>query len=178
MTRDLAVRLGLGCVIDPEPGDENKVGWVSVPYTTPNGVNEIKYRCAAGHDCKAVKCQRWLGTSGAGTYLYGVMDLHLDTTVVCIAEGETDKWALNADGLAAVGVPGGSKWMPHWRYVFEGFERVVVFQDPDEQGKKFVAKVTNALQGAEVVELGADPSDYLSQHGLGSLRKRVLGNDR
>lgn len=172
---DIADQWMLGVVLDPLPGHEEYKGRLSIPYLTPTGAVDMKFRCIADHSCKDTGCVKYLGESGQQTRLFGVKSLRVESPFICVCEGELDTLCASAAGLPAVGISGANKWRSHWQYVFEGYSEVVVLADGDEAGKRMAENVVSHLYNARVVLLptGEDVNSFLHKHGARSLRERA-----
>lgn len=130
-----AARFRLGLVTSPLAGDEQYRGRLVIPYLTPSGVVNIRFRCAEAHDC--VGHPKYLSREGSGTNLFNVLDLKRDSPFICVAEGEIDAMSLSLAGLPAVGVPGVETWQKHFSRCLEDFDTIFAFGDGDKAGSKF-----------------------------------------
>lgn len=181
----------LGYVFEPLPGHERFQGYLSIPYATKAGTIELKFRCIQDHDCKEHESEvrertgnkyyshpKYDSAAGAGTYLFGAHNFWVDSSIICVTEGELDTIACSMAGLPAVGVSGATKWQGHWSYCFEGYEDVIVLADGDDPGKRLASNVSNACQNARVIQFppGSDVNAYLIEHGPEALRAKVLGH--
>lgn len=174
-TAEVVQQWQLGYVLDPLPGHERFKGRLAIPYLTPAGPVKLKFRCLQNHDCKDEGHPKYDQESSSGTYLYGANDFALDSSFICITEGELDKLSLSVAGVPSVGIDGANKWLPHWAYCFEGYEEVIVLEDGDEAGAKFVRNVTHHLYNTRVITFpeGEDVNSYLVEHGPEALRRKV-----
>jgi hypothetical protein len=162
----------LGYVSEPTPGlgDDQYVGKLAIPYLTPSGVVDIRFRNLSGSGPK------YLSRPGGKSRLFGVNALFTSTSYVGICEGELDGVvATHVASVPSVSVPGASNWAKHYPLLFEGFQRVFVFADGDQAGKDFAAKVASTIEQAVVVTMpdGQDVSDVVVSEGPGALRKRA-----
>jgi DNA primase len=130
-----AARFRLGLVTSPLAGDEQYRGRLAIPYLTPAGPVNIRFRCAQQHECDGHP--KYLSREGAGTNLFNVLDLKKDSPFICVAEGEIDAMSLSLAGLPAVGVPGVDTWQKHFSRCLEDFEVIYAFGDGDKAGSKF-----------------------------------------
>jgi DNA primase len=155
----------LGVVDDPMSGHEQYQGMISIPFCTPSGVVQIKFRQLGDAQPK------YLGDGESR--LYNVGALHKSTDVIAICEGELDTIILDGVvGVPAVGVPGVSHWKKHYPRCLEGFERVLVFADNDSHkgdgsnpGFELAKRIMRDLPQARLVALpkGQDVTDaYLA----------------
>lgn len=160
---------GLGLVENPGAQHESFVGRLSIPYWVPQGGPvAMKFRCMKGHDCKAAECAKYLGHPGAGTHLYGVSNLATDTGIVAITEGELDAIVCtDVLRIPAVGAPGATTWRPHWGYLFEGYDKVIVLGDGDDAGRTFAQTVAAQVPNGEARALppGLDVTSFVQQQG-------------
>lgn len=168
----VAATCRLGYVAEPTPGlgDDQYVGRLAIPYITPSGVVDIRFRSLQSSGPK------YLSRPGTQTRLYGVTSLFAPTQHVGLCEGELDAVvATHVAGIPSVGVPGASNWAKHYPMLFEGFTKVFVFADGDEAGKDFAAKVCASMEQAVVVTMpdGMDVSDVVAAEGPQALRQRA-----
>lgn len=170
----------LGYVGDPDEQHSAYRGRLSIPYITPTGVVQIRFRCLEEHDCgdkESGGCgAKYLG-GAEETRLYNVLALHQADTYVGIAEGELDALVSTAVGVQAVGLPGSHHWKPHWSRLFQDFERVLLLGDGDKAGREFVNRVLGILPNAEACTLpaGHDVSSFVLDHGDHAYIDHCLG---
>ncbi len=176
--------LGFGYAGDCLPGHEFFQGRVTVPYLTPTGTVQIKFRCIDRHDCKLAKCPKYLGISGAGLWMYNTKAFLVDSPIIAITEGELDAGATHLlTGIPTVGFPGTQSatngedtdedkparttGYQHWFRAFVGYQRVLVIGDGDKQGRAAANAVAKQLTQADVVHLPAkeDANSLLIQPG-------------
>ena len=162
----------LGFVAEPTPGygDEDYVGRLTIPYITPAGVVDIRFRSLAGDGPK------YLSRVGAKARMFNTTALQKVSRNILICEGEID--TVVADGVVgvpAVGVPGASNWHKHYPLLFEGYQRVFVMSDGDNAGRDFGKKVVGSLDNAVSVTMpdGMDVNDVLLKEGPSGIRRRV-----
>ena len=160
----------LGYVSSPTPGlgDDEYVGRLAIPYVTPSGVVDVRYRVVQGNGPK------YLSRPGTPARMYGVSNLFTAGRYVGVCEGELDTVvATHIAGIPSVGVPGATNWAKHYPLLFEGFERVYVLADGDQAGREFAKKVAATIEQAVIVQMpdGKDVSDVVSEQGPGSLRR-------
>lgn len=169
----------LGYVFDPLPGHERFKGYLSIPYLTPAGVIDMKFRCLQQHDCGPIEGHAKYGAEvgGGKNRLFGVRNLQNDERVLYLCEGEMDTIAASQAGLPAVGVSGATKWAHHWGYIFEAYEEVVVLADNDDkgQGRQMAEAICKRLYNGRACLLpeGHDVNSFLVAHGAPALRERV-----
>lgn len=164
----------LGVVVSRIAGLEGYSGRLAIPYLTPAGPVNIRFRCLKAHDCKAEGCPKYLSIEGAETNLYNVLDLKKPGDAICIAEGEIDALTLSMAGLPAVGVPGVENWRKHWAKCLEDFSAVWVFADGDKAGRKFASFLTKEARARPVsMPAGHDVNSLYMERGADGLRDLV-----
>ena len=167
----------LGQVSDPEPGHEAFAGRLAIPYLDRNGqALTLRFRCLKGHDHKApeVRCPKYMSISGDTPRLYNVRAVHQATDEIHIAEGELDAIVLEQLGLHAVALPGADAWKSHYRRIFDGFNQVLVWADPDEAGGKLRQTILNSVYQARPVNLTVgDVGETLLQLGAEALERAL-----
>lgn len=140
----------LGVVTDPEPGHEHLEGWISIPYLGPNDeVLKIRFRRPPGSDSRA----KYKDLPHAQPRMYNARTVLTAGDFICLTEGEADAMVLEQIGLPAVALPGGTTWLPHYSKILAGFDKVWLFGDPDDTGRKMNAEVASHLRQAEAVKL-------------------------
>lgn len=163
------------------PGHEQFQGRLCIPYLTPSGVVNLKFRCIADHDCKSLDGhKKYLEESGAQARLFGVWNLRSDSPVICLCEGELDTIACTSlAGLPAVGISGVEKWKPHWRHVFEGYDEVLILADGDEAGRRMGESVVSRLYNSRIVTMpvGHDVNSLIVEQGVDALIERLGFDD-
>ena len=171
-----ASRYRLGYVQEPAAGHEAMKGRLSIPYITPAGVVDLKFRCIGPHDCKAERCPKYLGTEGGGGWLYNARAVLAADDRVVITEGEFDAMAVSfTTGIPAVGYPGASTWAKarHWPRVFAGLD-VVVVADGDKPGIEAAKVVARTIPDARIAVMpdGEDANSFL-RFGPDAFRDKV-----
>ena len=176
---EVARAWGLGVV----ESDGYLDGRLSIPYYTPSGVVQIKYRCMdPEHDKvhhKGITCQKYMYEAGSGSHLYNAQALIHTVDTVILTEGEID--ALTAQvymDITSVGYPGTQSWKkhPHYRLCFEGIGRVLVIADGDDDGRKAAQRVANSIGiAAQVVDLpdGQDVNSFIVSHAADAFLERI-----
>jgi DNA primase len=163
-------RLGYVAQATPGAGDDDYVGRMSIPYETPSGTVDIRYRALHSTGPK------YLSRPGSRARLYNVGDLRKVARRICICEGELDTIITSAlCGVPAVGVPGANAWQPHFPYLFEHYERVYVLADGDTAGRDFGKRVASQVERAVVINMpeGMDVNDCFLAEGAEGIRRRV-----
>jgi len=86
----------LGFVANPEAGHEPYLGKLAIPYLTPSGVIDIRFR-SLNNDSGP----KYLSRPGASTHIYNVQALNDDTDFLVICEGELDTIIATQVGFSA-----------------------------------------------------------------------------
>jgi len=149
-------------------------GRLAIPYLTPAGPVDIRFRCIR---C-AGRCEghpKYAGRAGVTPDLFNVAALHRESNVLAICEGEFD--ALTLDRLVpTVGVPGAQLWQPFHARLMEDYDRVLILADPDEAGDKLADRIRGQVEQAEVIRLpdGDDVNSVWVREGLAGLQRLIL----
>jgi hypothetical protein len=170
----------LGEVVDPLPGHETMLGRICIPYIKKCGVVALKFRCAQAHDCKAVKCPKYL--LDGNQWLYNTAAVDVPSTFLGISEGEMDTIILCQSGIPSVGIPGTEAYSAHpwWPEVLKGHGRIYVFADNDTSneknpGWKLASEILRSLPRARKVILpdDMDVTDVYLKFGPEELYRRA-----
>jgi len=156
-------------------------GRLSIPYVTPAGVVDIKYRCAdqAHTTHKGIDCPKYTHEIGAGTHLYNAEVLIATSDTVVLTEGELDAICVQAYlGIPAVAYPGVGTWQSqkHYRLCFEGVSEVIVVADGDTPGRESAAAIAESIgMSARVVMMpdNYDSNQYIHENGAGAFLERL-----
>ena len=178
ITKEAADTFLLGTVHDPAPGHEHAVGCLAIPYRTPTGAVGIKFRRVDGGSPK------YIWPTGQKVGMFNVIDLHTDSQIIAICEGELDTLVMSAlVGVPAIGVAGVSHWKPWFPKVFEGFDRIVIFADNDlkengsNPGMELAKRIKEDLDKAVVISLPENKDvNQMFLEGAGDwLLERAMG---
>ncbi|MGW2169161.1 toprim domain-containing protein [Streptomyces sp. NPDC001705] len=162
----------LGVVRRPLAGHEQYAGRLAIPYLTPAGVVNIRFRCLASHECDGHP--KYLSADGAGNNLFNVLDLKKDSPFICVAEGEIDTMSLSLADLPAVGVPGVDTWQKHFSRCLEDFEVIYAFGDGDKAGSKFSSFLARETRARPIrMPAGRDVNDIYREKGPDGLRQLI-----
>lgn len=145
---------------------------LTIPYFSHGSVVQIRAKFVDG---------KYLTTAGDHVRLHNADALH-GADQVLVTEGELDDFAVRSalmdandrsftEGLAVVGLPGAGSWPEHLVDMLSGASKVFIGLDPDETGRKFSAKLKDAI-GSKAREvrlpgddnLKVDWTDYLKAH--------------
>jgi DNA primase len=127
----------LGAVLDANVSHEQALGMISIPYLTPAGTVQIRFRKAPWE----AKGPKYWQTSGSQIRMFNTNLLLDPDRTVYVCEGEFDAMAATQAGLPAVGIAGVNGWRDHFYLMLAGFDRVIFLADHDsesdsEQGKQ------------------------------------------
>ncbi len=166
----------LGVVRTPAQGHEGHRGRLALPYITPAGVVNFRFRCLKQHSCKEEGCPKYVGLEGFETNLYNVLDLGKPGETICVTEGELDCITLSMCGIPAVAVPGATNWKKHFARCLDDFSRVLVLGDGDDAGKGLNKKLINDARAIPVrLPKGHDVNSLYLDGGPDALRNLIAG---
>lgn len=166
----------LGVVVDPWPEHKHYTGRLSIPYLTPAGVVDIKFRCIRDHECKDIpKHAKYIGTSARGERLYNVQALHDAEDILYVAGGEINAITATIVGYPTVAGGGESKWQDHWLKLFEDFDQVIALVDGDKAGERFADRFLHEVDNGRVIFMpdGEDVNSVVVNFGDSRLREVV-----
>lgn len=170
ITLDVAHIVRLGLVVEPLPGHEQFINRLAIPYLTPTGVVDIRFRSINGEEPK------YMGMPGTETRLYNVAALQQATDYIAVCEGEIDAITLNYKcGIPSVGVPGANSWKRHYTKLLQDFQTIYVFADGDQPGSDFAKKLAREIQGVVVINMpdGHDVNSMYSLYGHDYFKQKV-----
>lgn len=169
------MRFRLGYVADPLVGHEYLKGRLCIPYLTPAGVTELKFRKVDDGE----NGPKYLYASGSkADRIYNAHALFDDRDYVCICEGEIDAITAEQAGLPSVGIPGVDNWKPFFSRVFAGYDRVLILADADDQhgqGENFAHALGDYIPNSRVVLMpeGEDVNSFYQAEGAEALRRKA-----
>lgn len=169
ITEQTAITFRLGFVVEPEVGHEHYVGKLAIPYLTPTGVVDIRFRSLNGDGPK------YLSRPGANTHIYNILALDSDGDTLVVCEGELDTVIATQAGFKAVGLPGANNWKPFYSRVLADWNKVMLFCDGDNAGREMAKNISRELENVFSVFMpeGLDVNDVYLQEGAEGLRKRA-----
>jgi DNA primase len=170
LTLEDAATAHLGVVEEPLPSHEQYRGRLVIPYLTPTGVVDIRFRAMGPEEPK------YMGLPGTHTRLYNVIALQEAGDSIAVCEGEIDALTLHYKcGIPAVGVPGATAWKKHYTRILQDFEKVYVFADGDQPGSDFAKNIAKELQSVITLQMpeGEDVNSQFLQHGYEYFREKV-----
>lgn len=165
-----AARLGVVGASVRTVGSQRYGGRLAIPYLTPAGVVNIKFRAMDNSDPK------YLCLPNSRPLLYGALSFFSRGPIIAITEGELDAAVLTHQvGIPAVGCPGVSTWQEHHPRCFTGYEQVLVYADGDGPGHDLAKRITRDVNQAQAVFMpdGQDVTDVFLAEGAVGLRRRA-----
>jgi DNA primase len=170
ITAQTASMFRLGYVKEPEMGHEPYVGKLAIPYLTPTGVIDIRFR-----SLNADNGPKYMSRPGATTHIYNINALGDDTDVLAICEGELDTVVATQAGFSAVGLPGANNWKSFYNRVLSDWTKVILLCDGDNAGREMAKNLSRELDNVFPVFMpeGQDVNDVYLAEGAEGLRKRA-----
>ena len=174
LTRQLSVEeartFHLGVVVDPLPGHEQFTGRLAIPYITPSGVVDIRFRAMHGEDPK------YMGMAGAETTMFNTTAIFNAHKYICVTEGEFDCIVMSVKTAhPTVGIPGANNWKSHYSRILDDFDMVIVLADGDKAGTEFGKKIVRELPNANVIPMpdNEDVNSVFIRQGKEWLDERI-----
>lgn len=167
---EIAQEIRLGVVADPLPGQEQFYGRLAIPYITPTGVVDIRFRAMGPEEPK------YMGMTGTETRLYNVKALQSAGDYIAVCEGEIDTITLHYGcGIPAIGVPGVNAWKRHYGRLISDFERVFVFADGDQPGSDFAKTLSKEYNTVTIMQMpeGEDVNSIFLTSGANYFKEKV-----
>ena len=159
----------LGAVVSPDVLDEQARGKIAIPYLTRNGPAALRFRRGPGGEGP-----KYWQPAGSNITIFNVNELVKHQRWIAVCEGEIDCITASQAGIPAVGIPGASAWKDHYSTLFEGYERVIILADNDDQGAgmDFAKKVAGEVPDPAIIQLpdGEDVNSFYVKHGAKELR--------
>jgi len=160
----------LGVVDDPLPGHETYVGRLAIPYITPSGVVDIRFRGMYNEDPK------YMGLVGAKTTMFNTQACFVADKYICVTEGEFDCIMMSVKTLhPTIGIPGANNWKPHYAKILDDFDTVIVLADGDAAGLEFGKKISRELGNVNIVSMpeGEDVNSMMIKQGSSWIDERI-----
>ena len=160
----------LGVVDDPLPGHEAYKGRLAIPYITPSGVVDIRFRAIGNADPK------YMGMPGAKTSMFNAQVVLTASDYICVTEGEIDCITMSVKtNHPAIGIPGANNWKPFYSKILDDFDTVIVLADGDSAGMDFGKKVSRELGNVNIVQMpeGHDVNSIVMLEGAEFINERV-----
>lgn len=152
------------------PSQEQFINRLAIPYITPTGVVDIRFRAMGPEEPK------YMGMPGTQTRLYNVRALHEAGNSIAVCEGEIDAITLHYKcGIPAVGVPGANSWKAHYTRLLQDFEVVFVFADGDQPGSDFAKNLSKEMQNVIILQMpeSQDVNSMFLSSGAEYFRSKV-----
>ena len=160
----------LGVVEDPLPGHEAYVGRLAIPYITPSGVVDIRFRGIHNEDPK------YMGLVGAKTTMFNTQACFVADKYICVTEGEFDCIMMTVKTIhPTIGIPGANNWKPHYAKILDDFDTVIVLADGDAAGLEFGKKISRELGNVNIVSMpeGEDVNSVMIKRGSDWIDERI-----
>ena len=170
ITEQTAIMFRLGFVREPEMGHEPYVGKLAIPYLTPTGVIDIRFR-----SLNSDGGPKYMSRPGATTHIFNINALSNDSDVLAICEGELDTVVATQAGFSAVGLPGANNWKSFYNRVLADWSKVILLCDGDNAGREMAKHLSRELDNVFPVFMpeGQDVNDVYLNEGAEGLRKRA-----
>jgi DNA primase len=164
-----AKRHRLGVVNRPVVGHEMFEGRLSIPYLTPSGMVDLRFRAINNEEPK------YLSLPNSSTRLYNVKSFFEAKDWICVCEGEIDTITLSKLGYPAVGIPGVKNIKRHYYRILADFDKIYVFADGDTAGKEFAKDLAKKLAGVVQIQLpdGEDVNSLFTKNGSQWFEERI-----
>ncbi len=160
----------LGVVEDPLPGHEPYKGRLAIPYITPSGVVDIRFRALHNEDPK------YMGLVGAKTTMFNTQACFVAHKYICVTEGEFDCILMSVKTIhPTVGIPGANNWKPHYVKILDDFDIVIVLADGDAAGLEFGKKISRELSNVNIISMpeGEDVNSMITKVGSEWIDERI-----
>ena len=160
----------LGVVEDPLPGHEPYKGRLAIPYITPSGVVDIRFRAMHNEDPK------YMGLVGAKTTMFNTKACFVADKYICVTEGEFDCIMMGVKTQhPTIGIPGANNWKPHYAKILDDFEIVIVLADGDAAGLEFGKKISRELGNVNIISMpeGEDVNSMMVKRGSDWIDERI-----
>ena len=160
----------LGVVEDPVPGHEAYKGRLAIPYITPSGVVDIRFRGMHGEDPK------YLGLVGSKTTMFNTQACFVAEKYICVTEGEFDCIMMSVKTIhPTIGIPGANNWKAHYNKILDDFDVVIVLADGDAAGLEFGKKIARELGNVNIISMpeGEDVNSMMTKAGSEWVDERI-----
>ena len=160
----------LGVVEDPLPGHEAYTGRLAIPYITPSGVVDIRFRGIHNEDPK------YMGLVGAKTTMFNTQACFVADKYICVTEGEFDCIMMSVKTMhPTIGIPGANNWKPHYAKILDDFDTVIVLADGDAAGLEFGKKISRELGNVNIISMpeGEDVNSMMIKKGSDWIDERI-----
>ena len=160
----------LGVVDDPLPGHEAYKGRLAIPYITPSGVIDIRFRAMHNEDPK------YMGLVGAKTSMFNTQACFVADKYICVTEGEFDCIMMSVKTEhPTIGIPGANNWKSHYAKILDDFDIVMVLADGDAAGLEFGKKIARELGNVNIISMpeGEDVNSMMIKKGSDWIDERI-----
>ena len=160
----------LGVVEDPLPGHEAYKGRLAIPYITPSGVVDIRFRAMSNEEPK------YMGLVGAKTTMFNTQACFVADKYICVTEGEFDCIMMSVKTMhPTIGIPGANNWKSHYAKILDDFDVVIVLADGDPAGLEFGKKISRELGNVNIISMpdGEDVNSMMIKMGSEWLDGRI-----
>jgi DNA primase len=160
----------LGVVDDPLPGHDAYKGRLAIPYITPSGVVDIRFRAMHNEDPK------YMGLVGAKTTMFNTQACFVADKYICVTEGEFDCIMMSVKTMhPTIGIPGANNWKPHYAKILDDFDTVIVLADGDAAGLEFGKKISRELGNVNIISMpeGEDVNSMMIKKGNDWIDERI-----
>ena len=167
---DEARTFHLGVVDEPLPGHEAYKNRLAIPYITPSGVVDIRFRSMHGEDPK------YMGLIGAKTTMFNTQACFVADKYICVTEGEFDCIIMSNKTMhPTIGIPGANNWKPHYANILDDYETVIVLADGDAAGLEFGKKIARELANVNIISMpdGEDVNSIVTKEGSNWIDERI-----
>jgi DNA primase len=167
-----AAKFHLGIVKDPLPGHESYKGRLAIPYITPSGVVDLRFRSINNNPDEP----KYMGVPGARTTMFNAQAVLTSGSYICVTEGELDTVVLSVKtNHPSIGIPGVNNWKPFYAKILDDFETVIVLADGDNAGLEFGKKLSRELPNVNLLQMpeGHDVNSIIIQEGKEWLDERI-----
>ena len=167
--------------VDPFPGHEFLGGRLVIPYITPTGIVQMRFRAIpdGGIVGNPEDSPKYKSEVGAAVTLFNTRDLFANSGIVAITEGEIDAITAHMAGIPSIGIPGATNWSKNSRIFSRAFRyrKVVILADNDDkgEGRKFAEEVQKSVKGSKIIMMdeGYDVNKFVQENGIQALRDKV-----
>ena len=162
----------LGVVPDDDPDYAEHAGWITIPYITPGGMVDLRFRRPPESDHPA----KYKSLPGSQHRIYNPAAVLAGGDNIYITEGEMDAMILTQVGLSAVAIPGATAWKKPFAYALQGFNTITICEDGDDDGagRNLTRAIVRDLEWARTIRFdGHDVNSYYLEHGGVALLEKV-----
>jgi DNA primase len=157
-------------VVDPLPGHEAYKGRLAIPYITPSGVVDIRFRSMHGEDPK------YMGLIGAKTTIFNTQACFVADKYICVTEGEFDCILMSNKTMhPTIGIPGASNYKSHYTRILDDYDTVIVLADGDAAGQEFGKKIARELSNVNIIAMpdNEDVNSVITKTGVDWINERI-----